>query len=356
MLHLELFGKVNSRYEHLKHILLQKLNDASVDVSIHETHDVQQFIEENVRSIPAIRINHEHIYECKDGADINNFTEMVVGDILERESRDGGTILVPLDLMTPDNAAIAFAANLASERSLDIQLLHVHHPRPHEVDGTVVLDQDAHQKLCAGLEAIIEPLQARYPKVRFSHLVEQGFAAEVIIKASKENKVKFLVLSTQGENTLLKKWIGGVSKQVAREAQCPTFLIPPNFSGEVTNMLFATSNVEEDQYGLKIIQRVANALDANVNVVHVYNKKAPVTSGVSGQPDVIDDLGPGFQWSEVYHDDITEGILQASSDLNAEIIVMANKKKHFWTKLTQKSITKDLLQRMDNKAILVVHL
>lgn len=358
MIHLDIYGKPNSRYEHLKYMLFNKLNDYNIDVSFKEYNEVKKFIEQNVRSIPAIRLNDQTIFECKDGADINDFAENVVNEIVAREQQIQGSILVPLDFSKGSASAIRLAADLAKGRGLKVKLLHVYHPRPVEVGGSLWLDPNAVPKFCSQLEMVADQYRKEFADVEFAHEVIEGFAAEAIIDLSKEASNKYIIMNSNAQEDMIKKWLGSVSRSVAKEAACPMFVVPPSFDGKVENILIATADVREDVHGLKIVDRIGQALDAKTHVVHVSTPKAALTVPLGSPLDdsEFEELGGRFSWHEEVNEDIVEGILHVGQEVDADVIVLANRKRDFWDNLVHRSATQGVMNRLHDKAVLVIHL
>jgi nucleotide-binding universal stress UspA family protein len=354
MLQLALYGKPSSRYEYLKLQLSQKLDEYNVDVSLKEVNDVEVFMKENVLSIPAVRLNGDNLFECRNDEDINSFTAKVVEAILKKEAERESVILVPVDFSEPSKNALDFAAKLATRTGSRVKLFHVFHPRPVEVNGTIWINPEAADAYCQKLEKIAEPLKEAYPKVSFDHQVMEGFPVESITETSSLPEIKYVVMGTTGENSALKKWMGSVSHQVAKKCDCPIFVIPPEVQCDIKSILFASDDPVLDVHGLRIVLRMAETLNADVKVVHV---KKPGDEEKEGWLSELNKLFPGedLEVTSTQHEDVVMGLLEAAGEESCQLISLATKKRTFWDNLLHKSTTEGVLDRLTKQALLVIH-
>jgi nucleotide-binding universal stress UspA family protein len=68
-------------------------------------------------------------------------------------------------------------------------------------------------------------LQAPDASVRLEHRLEQGNAAETILRVAHEEKCDLIVMATHGRTGLVRLLLGSVAEQVLRQAPCPVLTL-----------------------------------------------------------------------------------------------------------------------------------
>lgn len=328
MIHLDLFGKKSSRYEFLKCFLLDQLHHLDLDVSFREHQEIQKFLEFNVLSIPAIRINNKPIMECRENDDIKEFTQVVIKEVLTAESNMTDEILVPIDFSDTSINAIHVAVDLAQKYHSVVRLTHIYHPRADEFLHSGKNEAQWVEELTHRLNNLRNLWQSKFPDVSFHAEVIAGFAAEYIADKSQQSHIHSIVMGTQGRNTILRKWIGSVSLSVCQNASCPVYLIPPDFQRELQRFLFCTADLQQDEYSLKMVEKLAAKNMGDVKRLTIDSTKTSVA----------------------------DAILLHTENHATDVIAVTKRKRSFWSELTQPSTTAELGRKLRDCILLVLHL
>jgi len=328
MIHLDLFGKKSSRYEFLKGLLFDRLDHVDLDVSFREHQDIHKFLESNVLSIPAIRINNQPIMDCREGENLNEFTNDVMKEVLNAKTNHANEILVPIYFSEASINAVAVAVELANLYESQIRLLHVYHPKAVEVNNPILEMDKITSQLDEKLDTICMKCRKSYPNQEFVHEVVVGFAEECILTKSELPSTQFVVMGSQGENSKLKKWIGSVSLSVCQKASCPVFLVPDGFKRPLHNYLFCSKDIKYDDYSLKLVQKLAHKNDGVVETITVNRTEGPIS-----------DL-----------------IFEEAGNHNSDVIALTKRKRSFWSQLREPSATAEISSQLQNCVLLVLHL
>jgi nucleotide-binding universal stress UspA family protein len=213
MIEVALYGKPSSRYEHLKLILSNKLDEAGVDIRLTEINDVETFIKDNVHSIPAVRLNNKMYFECPEDIDIDEFTDDVIKNILLDNDSRMMKIIVPVDFSEPASNAIEYAISLANLSNVGIHITHAFHPTPVQVNGAVWVDPDAAKNSEKQLKHLVDDVIKRHPNVAISSSLEYGFPVDTLIKLSQAPDTKYIVMGSLGSNNTIRQLFGSYLKK-----------------------------------------------------------------------------------------------------------------------------------------------
>lgn len=354
MVEVALYGKPSSRYEYLKMFLRRKSEENNIQLSITEINDVDIFIKDNVLSIPAVRVGKNKLLECHQEDDIYEFTNDVLAKLLNVK-KSSNKIIVPVDFSEHSSNALKYAAALASDCGCDIELVHIYHPTPVQVNGQVWVNPEGEKPFEEQLEKWWKEAKTEYDDISFSYELIFGFPAGELVKASKTPNTKFIVMGTAGNNEGIQNIFGSVSQEVAQKAHCPVFVIPPDCEFKYERILYATDNPSLDVNALQVVKELAEKLKAHIQLVHIQTDDNVHTNNwINDIPVVIPEL-QNFDISTVKDTSITNGLLDAAQKDNSDLIVLATKHRTFWEGIFHKSTTKELLKNLSKYPLLVHH-
>lgn len=131
-------------------------------------------------------------------------------------------ILVPTDLSTPSDAALAYARGLAGTLDASLHLLHV-------VDNTFLraVTGDPHDQETATLRQLHERLTDE-DRRRFRALpvVERSDEpADEIVSYARTHDIHLIVMGTHGRSGMAHLLMGSVAEKVVRSAPCPVLTL-----------------------------------------------------------------------------------------------------------------------------------
>lgn len=158
-------------------------------------------------------------------------------------------ILVPVDFSDASLKAVQYAMAMAGEFNAELILIHV-------VESYPLLPEmpAATLELQAGLEkearARMNKLQKSIKGVNCSGLVRTGHSAHTIVAEAKTGAADLIIASTHGRTGLARAFLGSVTEQVVRLADCPVLVVREREREFLT--------VEPDNAPLNRIARPAN--------------------------------------------------------------------------------------------------
>jgi len=195
------------------------------------------------------------------------------------------TILYPTDFSEPAQDPFGFACLLA--KTLKARLLIVHVCPPPICHGEVTArrqENGYHDLLWKDLEKIQPPDSA----VRVEHLLEEGEAADTIVRVARDIPCDLIVMGTHGRTGLGRLLLGSVAEKVLRDAPCPVLTMRspgpeakdrlPE-SGKVETILFPTDFSECSQNALNLAFALTRDFKARLLVLHVATPPPFVTYG-----------------------------------------------------------------------------
>lgn len=138
-------------------------------------------------------------------------------------------LLVPLDLSSATERALATAIKLSRPMAAEVWLLHVAAPEPdfvgYDAGSASVRDQIAHQHRDEhrALQAHAQAL--RDLGVACTALLVQGPTAATILREAGRLGADLILMATHGHGAVFDLLVGSVSHEVLREARVPVVMI-----------------------------------------------------------------------------------------------------------------------------------
>jgi nucleotide-binding universal stress UspA family protein len=137
-------------------------------------------------------------------------------------------ILVPVDFSEHCLAALKYAGGLAKQFDARLTLVHVLEPAPFISDlrnvPNVLSDEEVEVKAQHELELLIE--EHVDSTIESKPLVRMGKAYDEIVKAARQIKADWIVISTHGYTGLKHTLLGSTAERVVRHATCPVLVVP----------------------------------------------------------------------------------------------------------------------------------
>ena len=131
------------------------------------------------------------------------------------------TIVHPTDSSRHSNHAFRLACSLARDLDARVVVMHVvESPAVPSVDEEYIVrpDEDPFD-WCEKL------LESEYATISVEYRIEQGFAAEEILRVARETPCDLIVLGTHGRTGFARLVMGSVAEAVLRNAPCPVVTV-----------------------------------------------------------------------------------------------------------------------------------
>ena len=139
-------------------------------------------------------------------------------------------ILHPTDFSDRSRAAFEMAGALARDYAAELVIVHVAAPAPiFAPDGIAVAGPTEEPYEPRVKLAAVRPDD---PRVKFSHHLVEGDAADQILKVARAEGVDLIVLGTHGHTGVARLLMGSVAESVLRKAPCPVLTVRSPFPAE----------------------------------------------------------------------------------------------------------------------------
>ena len=362
---IKIIGVRDSNYKALYDNLLIALRDISQGFEVEEINDVDNILEYDISSIPAIFLDDEMVLQKNNHLAGSEEIKNLIEEKLHRPIQVKN-ILVPIDFSDVSKNALQYALDLAMLLNAQLKVVHIMHPHFETTNPAII---DSIDKIVQMREADLESFCNELPFINMEQIVTKemvkkeifiGFAADKLISLSSSKDVDLIVMGTTGEGDVVKKLLGGVAVGVAQKAHCPVWLIPDNCKFNGLNKIIYASNYESgDKITLKHIFDFANQFDAKVQLVHVTEPKHkldPKLESIMLDHIFKARLSNGkVNLKHLQSSKVWEGLYRYANEHNCDLIVMVTKHRSFVQQLFHKSKTAEVI-RHSKLPILVMHI
>lgn len=255
------------------------------------------------------------------------------------------SILVPVDFT--DNAfnAYLYANNLAYHLDCTLHLVHVAEKTKLPLEDETTQKKSLRDKLSSFSRWHPNEVSEKFYPVETTVEVCVGNVVEEIISASQRDAFRLIVCATRDKHTLMDRWLGTVSSEIALNASIPVILVPR--SSEFSNLDSIVVGCDEharDEYVLSHIAILSDWFESNVHFVHVREKGDHDFETV--ERDILDAL-LALQKKPLKVDmislqgiDIVNAIFSYTAKIEADLLIMVSEKRNFLQKLLFQSMTR----------------
>lgn len=341
---IKIYGKPTYTYSYLKHRIEQKLKKLGVKTKLIELQKVQDFINANVTSIPAIKVG-EKLIQFDDSKKIKDMiaeaSDLIIDDAVNSSLFN---VIIPVDFSCASLNAVAYAKQLAKYVDLQLNLIHACHPNPIlETNLDVQADTLKDWKLDL-LNDLTNSINAEWFGIESNEFsaknkIVDGLAADVIATEGETLSNPLIVMSSSGKGGAIKQFFGSVSTKVVADSQVPVFVVPPNVEFKpIQKIVVAIDQVVTDNQ-IETISRLANDFDADVHLVHIDENNAVENLNIEQR--FLNKLNN----ESVYNLTIIsrkkeEALFEYCNSINAELLVINKSRKNKFIKLLSGSFSR----------------
>lgn len=260
-------------------------------------------------------------------------------------------ILFPTDFSKAANNAFVYALQFANQFQAEIVVLHQYDLPTIHVGGLPSTLKDVYDTI--ELETF-ENFKSQIPalhqiakehqldQVKISNVLKHGDLIYAIQELIKEDTFDFIIMGTKGASGLKEMFLGSNAGAVISEVESVVVAVPEEsaFNG-LKKIVFTTRFREKDRLALQKVLKIANALGAQVHLVHVENLKNIVDASIVNQwKDDFEGLGVVFH--QFQHENTYQTILNFIDSYEVDMVAMLHYKKGFFQELFQQSLTQKL--------------
>jgi len=267
-------------------------------------------------------------------------------------------ILCPVDFSEVSVNAIEFAAKLGDAYNSSLTLINVFT----EKDFNKILDTDtitkeynekleiARQKLDKMCAEVMRS-EKRHGLLSCQHLLKSGKFAETVLETAREDRYDLIVMGSTGATNLAEKYIGSSTLTVMEDAPCSVLVVPSEVHfHKIKSIVYATDYQEEDKVAIQIVMALASNLNAKIDVLHVSHSSSDANLAI--YKDFVEEMESFIHYDKLkFHQKVfsstTKGLKAFMHEKEADLLVLLNKKRNFFSNLFHHSITKDLYEFSD---------
>ncbi len=272
-------------------ILKNVLENEGIETYIHNVNQIQPIISSGVRlrikesDLPrALKITESSVWLAED----------VVGDkVPSIEQEKQNKVLIPVDFSTYSIKACEFGFNFASHFNSEVVLLHVYFSPIYasslpygDVFSYSVTDEEnlksVLQKVHTDLNSLSDRIQKKIdsnelPAVKFSCILREGIPEEEILRYTKEQKPKIIIMGTRGKSQKDLDLIGSVTAEVIERSKTNVLAIPENtllknFS-QAKKVAFLTNFDQRDLLAFDSFIKDLDSFKFSIDLIHLSDSK-----------------------------------------------------------------------------------
>jgi len=274
------------------------------------------------------------------------------------------TILVPTDFSpTARNAAI-YAANFAKQMKSDRIILYNAYQAPVITDANMAMVEtvdinELEKSSKENLEQFKTFLRPYFGnEITVDTLSEYGMIRADINGICTSNNVDFIVMGVTGGGKLEETLIGSFAIDVARRAEVPVIIVPPNAGfSEINEVMLACdfSKVVETT-PVAPIKKILEATGAKLFVVNIDHKNKHFAAETPFESLMLDTLLQGYnpEYKFIDDTDFVEGINRVALETKIDLIITIPKKMGWFDSLFKKSHTR-MLAFHSHVPLMVIH-
>lgn len=328
-------------------MMVKQADKAQIDLNIEEINDWDRIMQDDVLSIPTVRVNSHINLSLKDEKNINSFIQTVNASILKEENY--GTmnkILVPVDFSPASKNAFVYAQNIAAQTNGVLRLIHCYRPSVTTIDGTVVVSNMSETQARQELKKFKADVTSSWPTDVNQPLIEEsfviGFATDEILSTSKKQNDDIIVIGSTGTSESKKIW-GSISSDIALQSESPVILVPKNsqFSG-IRKLMYAASSMELDEKMVDKLSKVLKSFNTTIDVVHVAD--GLYTPFEDEYLEMWTKAFPNrmINFSTISKGNVSEKISNFAKENGTDLLVLTKSKQNFFQSLFHTSVTRSM--------------
>jgi len=344
---LKIYGTKTSRFQLTENFIKKFLDKAHVDYQIEEISNIKEYLANDVHSIPAVQIENEPPMPLRSNGGFNQSLREIIQEILERNNY--GTLdrfIIPIDFSESSLNAFYYANQLAKYHGEVLILSHVYTSTSTDISQSLVIEPRIQIQRKKQLEDLVKELNKEWVgNIMAANLVtshfDEGFPGEKVVSLAKEQKAKYIIMSSSGDQNALKRIFGSVSLDIMKNAECPVLIIPPSINFKpIKKILFATENPKEDVACLSQLEEIAQTFDSKITLFHVKKPDSPL---IEFDPEWISDYSQiDVNFIQVDGSKPTEAIQEYILNNKADLVVVKPKRRQLLERMFHSSVSKYL--------------
>ena len=267
-------------------------------------------------------------------------------------------ILFPTDFSETANNAFVYALKFAKSINAEIYVLNTYEMpvisttsagQPEliqNVYNSIELNNfDNYKKQVPKLRNIASDIDCA--DINLTFIFEEGIMLSILKKIISEEHIDFIVMGTNGNSGFEKKLLGSNTVYVMENISIPILSVPRKAEFKrLNNFGFATMLRDSDKPGLHQIIKIAQALNADVKVLHVLRKEnTEAMNTLDTWKAEFNDANVTFH--TVLNEKLDESVFFFIDDQLIDVMCIVKRQLNFFEKLFTTSLSKQLSYHAD---------
>lgn len=357
-------------------ILKNVLENEGVETYIHNVNQIQPVVSSGVRlrikesDLPrALKITESAVW----------LAEGIVGEKTPKVEDGSKKILIPVDFSNYSMKACEFGFNFAKAYGGEVILLHVYFTPIYtsslpygDVFNYQINDEEAVktilQRVHADLNALSDKVKEKIasgelPDVKYTCVLREGIPEEEILRYSKEQHPRIIIMGTRGKNQKDIDLIGSVTAEVIERSRTAVLAIPENtpfqqFS-EVRRVAFLTNFDQRDLIAFDSFISSWKPFHFSVSLIHLADAKDAKDTWneikLAGIKEYFNKQYPELeiQYKVVMNDDFLKSFDQYIEANQIDIITLTSYKRNIFARLFNPGIARKMIFHSDTPLLVI---
>lgn len=254
-------------------------------------------------------------------------------------------ILFPTDFSATANNAFLYALHLAKKMNAEIKIVSIQSNLKNYLNTT---EEEFEMHISQLKEAAVNNNVIDVP---IDSEVVIGDLLLTILDIIEKEKIEFVVMGTNGENSFGKKLFGSNTVNVINNSPVPVFAIPNQIQfKEDSNLAYATLFDDEENIALQKMNHIAELFEKKLNVVHVENKL--VTHEMVEKRNDWEAQYSNLNITMEKSEDVETGLLNFTTKNQIDILGVYHRDSSFFKRLFSENHSSNLIN-LGNVALVV---
>lgn len=262
-------------------------------------------------------------------------------------------ILFLTDMSEASLAAFRYAQRMALHLDASITLAHIFEsPTPllqsnfHDIKRLEKFTEDRWESIISRLKTFAAKLSAKqFADIPLDFIATDGDVVTEVLVIQEQNNFDFVVLRNS-EKELSNQLFGNISTALIDQLKCPILFIPPDTKYvNIDRILYCTAFQMGDKRFIEWLLDWSIAFDAQLDLLHVYTGVPSIAEQKMKEIllDFEQEKELGVITNHLKEGKILEALEQHYELYSPQIIAIQKRKQGFWQRLTEKSLSKQLL-------------
>jgi nucleotide-binding universal stress UspA family protein len=259
-------------------------------------------------------------------------------------------ILAAIDFSSSSKNALHYAANLANYFNARLTLFHAYHiPVLNTEAGYIPPLTDTKQVAETEIKKWTEDLHNEFPGIDVDHVLEMGFAADLIEEVAIDKNADIIVMGISNQNSFLKEHlVGSVSTTVAQSSSVPVLIVPETAKYSRIKKISYACDFDKNLESTGVLMKVkyfCSLFDASLQILNVMKPEEEISVEKAETDSYVEEklYSTIHDTFFIYHEKVDEGVMEFVEHHDTDILITSPKNHNFLHDLFVESKTKKLV-------------